>query len=681
MWGPLIQVALCIGVEHDPWLVALAVIICSVGAFSIVQMFECARGTSGVHRIGWAFLTAVASGATIWCTHFVAMLAFKPQVPVTLDPVLTILSLIVAVAGTFAGIGIAVRGERAIYGTIGGGIFGAAISAMHYAGMTAYRVDGIVSWDARFVLASVVFAVTLGGAAFTLLRSATAGRHRLAWSTALIILSIASLHFIAMTAMEITPLSLSETPLDKSELRALAAATALVGAVVITAGIFAALIDRQTRSEAMRDLAHMALNDSLTQLPNRAGLRKALASLLAEARARGNRVGFCAIDLDRFKDINDLHGHKAGDDVLIILSDRLKAALGDGQVLARPGGDEFVALTPFTDREQLAAFADAIHALIKAPVQIGQSEARIEASIGVAVYPDDAQDAETLANNAGLALYRAKNEATPGPCYYDPRLDEAIRDRRELVSDLRHAIERAELTVLYQVQTNIATGAVSGFEALLRWDHPARGPIAPSLFISLAEDNGVIVKLGEWVLRRACADAAQWDHQTKVAVNVSPLQLAHADLSNLIEQILVETGLPPQRLEIELTETAIMADRERALDVLRRIKALGIGVALDDFGTGYSSLQTLRAFPFDRIKLDRFFASELEGSPQSTAIIRAVLALGKSLSIPVLAEGVETAEQLDILLREGCDEVQGFLLGHPQPQASASQKPNIRDAA
>ena len=681
MWGPLIQVALCIGVEHDPWLVALAVVICSVGAFSIVQMFECARGTSGIHRTGWTFLTAVASGATIWCTHFVAMLAFKPHVPVTLDPVLTILSLIVAVAGTFAGIGIAVRGKRAINGAIGGGIFGAAISAMHYAGMTAYRVDGIVSWDVRFVLVSIVFAITLGGGAFTLLRSETAGGHRLAWGTGLIVASIASLHFIAMTAIDITPLSLSNTPLDESQLRALAAATALVGTVVIAAGIFAALIDRQTRSEAIRDLAQMALNDGLTQLPNRTGLRKVLASLLSEAKATGARVGLCTIDLDRFKDINDLHGHKAGDDVLVILSQRLKAALGDGQVLGRPGGDEFVALTPFTDREQLSAFAERIDALIRAPILIGQSEARLGAGIGIAVYPDDAQDAETLANNASLAMYRAKSEATPGPCYYDARLDEAIRDRRELASDLRHAIDRGELTVLYQVQTNIATGVVSGFEALLRWDHPARGPIAPSLFIPLAEENGLIVKLGEWVLRRACADAAQWDHQTKVAVNVSPLQLAHADLPSLIEQILAETGLPPHRLEIELTETAIMADRERALDVLRRIKALGIGVALDDFGTGYSSLQTLRAFPFDRIKLDRFFASELEGSAQSTAIIRAVLALGKSLSIPVLAEGVETREQLEILLREGCDEVQGFLLGHPQPQASASQKPNNRDAA
>ena len=201
----------------------------------------------------------------------------------------------------------------------------------------------------------------------------------------------------------------------------------------------------------------------------------------------------------------------------------------------------------------------------------------------------------------------------------------------------------------------------------MRWTHPERGAMPPAVFIPIAEENGLILTLGEWVLRRACSDAMTWDHESQVAVNVSALQLAHADLPRLFHQVMLDTGLPPRRLEIELTETAIMANRERALHVLRQIKAMGIGVALDDFGTGYSSLETLRAFPFDKIKLDRFFISELEGSPQATAIIRAVLALGKSLSIPVLAEGIETDEQLSVLIREGCDEVQGFLLGYPGP--------------
>ncbi|MDQ8757133.1 EAL domain-containing protein [Sphingosinicella sp. LHD-64] len=657
--------ALCIAVEHDPWLVALAVIICCAGAFAIVQMFERARSTPGAQRFAWAFLTSVAAGATIWCTHFVAMLAFEARAPVTLDPVLTIASLVVAVTGCFVGFATAAWGSKDIYGAVGGALFGLAISAMHYTGMAAYRVDGIVTWDKPYVVASVLCAMIFAGAALTALRPNKVARHRLALGTVLIVLAIASLHFVAMTAMNIAPLALDATPLRPEELRALALATALVGAIVIAAAVFAALIDRQTRSDARRDLTYMAFNDTLTGLPNRRGFQGELERRIEMARTTETQVGLCAIDLNRFKEINDLYGHKAGDDVLVLIAHRLRTALGPGDLVARLGGDEFIAVTRFSDRAHLTAFANRLSTIVKAPMSLGHFEARLGASIGVAVFPQDAEDAGTLANNADLAMYRAKTEGAPGPRYYNSQLDEAVRERRELANDLRHAIERNELEVHYHVQTRAATGAVTGYEALLRWTHPTKGPIAPSVFIAIAEEHGLILALGEWVLRRACADAIRWEHESKVAVNVSPLQLAHADLPQLFHQVMVETGLSPRRLEIELTESAIMADRERALFVLRQIKALGVGVALDDFGTGYSSLETLRVFPFDKIKLDRFFTAELEGSPQATAIIRAVLALGKSLAIPVLAEGVETRAQLDILLREGCDEVQGFLFGYP----------------
>ena len=272
-------------------------------------------------------------------------------------------------------------------------------------------------------------------------------------------------------------------------------------------------------------------------------------------------------------------------------------------------------------------------------------------------------------------MYRAKNLRSTGPCFYDAVHDEAVRDRRELANELRSAIDRDELEIHYQVQASVVTGAVTGYEALLRWTHPERGPVPPETFIAIAEENGLILSLGEWVLRRACADAASWDHEAKVAINVSPMQLAHAGLPQLFHQVMLDTGLPPRRLEVELTETAIMADRDRALHVLRQIKALGVGVALDDFGTGYSSLETLRAFPFDKIKIDRIFATELESSAEAAAIVRAVLALGKSLSIPVLAEGIETDHQLQVLLREGCDEAQGYLLGYPASGPVSGESP------
>jgi diguanylate cyclase (GGDEF)-like protein len=670
----LIDVALCIAVEHDPWLVALAVIICCAGAFAIVQMFERARSTPGTQRFAWAFLTSVAAGATIWCTHFVAMLAFEARAPVTLDPVLTIASLVVAVVGCFVGFATAAWGSKDIYGTVGGAFFGLAISAMHFTGMAAYRVDGIVTWEVPYVVASVLCAMVFAGAALTVLRPNKVARHRVALGTVLIVLAIASLHFVAMTAMNIAPLALDETPLRPEELRALALATALVGAIVIAAAVFAARIDRQTRSDAMRDLTYMAHNDTLTGLPNRRGFQAELGRRIEAARATGTKIGLCAIDLDRFKEVNDLHGHKAGDDVLVLIAHRLRGAMGPGDLVARLGGDEFIAVTRFAERTDLTAFAARLGTNVKAPISLGHFEARLGASIGVAVFPDDARDAETLANNADLAMYRAKTEGAQEPRYYNSELDEAVRERRELASDLRQAIERNALEVHYQVQTRAATGAVTGYEALVRWTHPTKGSIPPSLFIPIAEEHGLILALGEWVLRRACADAVRWEHESKVAVNVSPLQLAHAELPQLFHQVMVETGLPPRRLEIELTESAIMADRDRALFVLRQIKALGVGVALDDFGTGYSSLETLRVFPFDKIKLDRFFTAELAESPQATAIIRAVLALGKSLAIPVLAEGVETRAQLDILLREGCDEVQGFLFGRPASFDATARK-------
>ncbi len=662
----MIEVAMCITMDHNPWLVLIAVFLCCTGAFAIVQMFGRASATQGLQRFGWLFLTSVGAGATIWCTHFVAMLAFEARVPVTLDPVLTVVSLIVAIAGT--GIGFAVASSRggAVYPAVGGMIVGGAISAMHFTGMAAYRVDGIVAWRLPYVATALLCAVIFGGAALLVLRLATFGRYRVVLGTGLLVLAIASLHFVAMTAMRITPIRLTASPLDPRQMEALGLATALVGLVVIATGIFAALIDRTTRSDAMRRLHHMAMNDALTGLPNRICFQEELGRQLAITKNSGAKLAVIAMDLNRFKEINDVHGHKAGDEVLMLVAKRIGAQMGRYDTVARLGGDEFVVITRFWERVQLAAFVSRLRNAIEAPLSVDSFEARVGASIGVAAYPDDALDAETLTNNADLAMYRAKGEGALAPCFYDALLDEAIRERREIASDLRKAIEQRQLEVHYQVQTSVTTQEVTGYEALVRWTHPVRGPISPTVFIPIAEENGLILALGEWVMRHACADAMGWANETKVAVNVSPVQLAHADLPQLFHQILLDTGLPPQRLEIELTETAIMANRDHALHVLRQIKAFGIGVALDDFGTGYSSLETLRSFPFDKIKLDRQFVSELEDSPQAVAIVRAVLALGKSLSIPVLAEGIETERQLIVLRREGCDEVQGYLLGEPQ---------------
>jgi diguanylate cyclase (GGDEF)-like protein len=460
----------------------------------------------------------------------------------------------------------------------------------------------------------------------------------------------------------------------------MALAIALAGLIVMTAGGFAFVLDRRSQKETMRRLAHLAMTDQVTGLPNRAAFKERLARGLERAGAVGARAAVIAIDLDRFKEVNDTHGHGAGDAALREIGQRLAAAVGANACLARVGGDEFAALLPFRTRSGLDTVLARLEAAAAAPVPLddgagGEIALTLGASFGIACFPEDGSDAEQLTNNADLALYRAKAQPFAAHCFYDPSMDAAAREKRSLAAALREALASgAGLMLHYQLQASVAKAEITGYEALLRWQHPARGMIPPAVFIPLAEEMGLIPALGAWVLRRACSEAAAWPHPWRVAVNISPLQLADASLPGLVAEVLAESGLAPDRLEIELTETAIVEDQERALAILRAIKALGVGVALDDFGTGYSSLKTLRSFPFDKIKLDRFFMAEIETSAEAKAVVRSVLALGKSLSIPVLAEGVERPEQLAILMEEGCDEAQGFLLGRPSPDVSAGPR-------
>jgi diguanylate cyclase len=353
--------------------------------------------------------------------------------------------------------------------------------------------------------------------------------------------------------------------------------------------------------------------------------------------------------------------------VLRIIAARMSKVLRPGEFVARVGGDEFVGVRRYAEPEELGNFLERLEGATSRPVQYDDWEVTPGASIGVAVYPDNAADLDTLQNNADLAMYRSKADAQHATCFYEPAMDELVRARRALVAALRDAVVQERLQVYYQVQTSLTTGEIVGYEALLRWEHPEQGFIPPSQFIPLAEENGLIHALGKWVLYEACKQAASWNPPYRVAVNLSAAQLSSGDLPRIVADALRDTGLSPDRLELELTESVIFAERESALMTLQQIKALGVSIALDDFGTGYSSLGTLQSFAFDRIKLDRSFVCKLASSTQAKAIIRAVLALGKSLNVPVLAEGIETHEQLLPLIEERCDEVQGFLFGRPTP--------------
>ena len=650
--------------EHNIWLVLVAALMCVTGAGVTMRLVRRAARSTGPNRFGWQFLIAVCAGSSIWTTHFIAMLGYRPGAPATFDPVLTIMSLLLAMAGTGAGFAVVNAGGRAAALT-GGGLVGLAIVAMHYTGMFAYRVDGPVAWSEPYVLASIGLAIAFAVASAAALRWDSGARRHCA--TGLLVLAIVSMHFTGTAAFEVVPMPGIEVGIDSAAFRAMALAIALVGLVVVGTGLSSYLIDHETRADSDEQLRQMALHDTLTGLPNRTNLNAYLDRLLQSHRPGGPQIAVLVIDLDHFKEINDIWGHAAGDLALRAVADRLRNFAGDHGYVARFGGDEFCAVLMFEGDGELQSAVERLEDLLFRPLRLNDIEAAAGASIGVAVHPRDGNDRETLMRNADLAMYRAKTEEGANVCFYDTGMGEAVRERRMLVNDLRQAIANDELDVHYQVQTSVSTGGIQGYEALLRWRHPERGPISPGVFIPLAEANGLILPLGEWVLRRSCRDAAQWAPGYKVAVNLSSVQLSHANLPELVERILRESGLPPERLELELTETAVARDKTRSLRFIQEIKALGVTVALDDFGTGYSSLDTLRTFPFDKIKLDRSFVGDLGNDRRARAIIRAVLALARSLGIPVLAEGIETPQQLALLRSESCDEVQGFLLGRPVP--------------
>ena len=764
----------CVAYAHDLRLVGLAALVCVLASFAAINLLRHARKSHGQMRGLWLAVSAISTGFGIWATHFIAMLAFTPGIPSGYNIVLTILSLVAAILLTGAGLAVSLTQNGRHGPWIGGAIVAGGIAAMHYTGMAAFEVAGIVLWDPVLVAASIVLGAAIGAVALPVGLHGNNEKWKIGGAV-LLTLAICSHHFTAMAAvsiipdptMEISPSALpagwlavavaiasfgiialalagvvldirdhrrSEREVDRmrdlanasvegllvcdgevivsvntsfARLTGLSSAN-LVGArlescfpdqvartellsrsnqtvetelrhldgsttpveLILRPIVFAgrphqvvAVRDLQARKNAEQHIYFLAHHDALTSLPNRSHFNARIDQEIA-ALTSGRSLAVLCLDLDRFKEINDLFGHSAGDQVLQTVASRITAVLGERQMIARLGGDEFAILMPDVANPAAASrlaetILEALHTSDDTP------DTHVSTSIGIALCPEDATDRQVLLTYADTALYRAKTEGRNTYRFFEARMGAEVRERRMLEHDLRHAIARDELRLVYQPQQEIQSGKVIGFEALLRWKHPTRGEISPAVFIPIAEETGAILQIGDWVLKTACREAATWTQPLKIAVNVSAVQLHNAKFVQELHQILLEFGLPARRLEIEITETALVRDFNRTLGMLRQIKALGIRIAMDDFGTGYSSLSTLRAFPFDRIKIDGSFIKSVNSNGQAATIVRAVLGLGRGLGLPVLAEGVETDAELQFLHDELCDEVQGYLLGRP----------------
>ena len=657
-------------------------------------------------------------GMGVASMHYTGMTAFVTQGQLVWEHATVGASVLLGVAGSTAALIFAGRARSMSKQLIGGGILTLGVSALHFTGMGAITIapdtsvvvpEQLLSGGVlTLAVTSITGLIILGGLGAVAIESQTTrsalerirrmanaayegivvvqdGRINDA-NAAFCELVGAPLHEITGKPLFGAILTFNGGEASREGVRREGVLQPIEGGREIPVEVFSRLMDDGARTEtsgltvlAVRDLRerrsaeekirYLAEHDGLTGLPNRNSLQARLAGAIERVEASGETLSVICIDLDHFKEANDQHGHLAGDALLVETARRLQDSISAPSFAARLGGDEFI-VVQVAGGDQPTAAAELSGRLLDAlanPVMFEGQDLAMGASLGVSLFPDDGRTAESLMANADMALYRAKEGGRGIYRFFKREMDESIRERRSLARDLKQGIADGELVVFYQPLARASDGEVCGFEALVRWRHPTRGMIPPLDFIPVAEENGLIAPLGEWVLRRACADAASWERPLRIAVNLSPLQLNNPALPTLVHEVLISTGLSPHRLELEITESALFKDYQRALDNLRRLKALGVRIAMDDFGTGFSSLSTLQSFPFDKIKIDKSFVENIHRHDRATVIVRAVLGLGRSLEIPVVAEGVETQEQINFLRGEDCAELQGYAIGRPGP--------------
>ncbi len=673
---------------YNPWLVIASVLIAMLASYTALDMAERVTESEGQSSRWWWFAGgSIAMGIGIWSMHFVGMLAFSLPVPMAYDPWITALSLAFAIALSAFAIWRVCFAAMTVVRLAGGAVLmGSGVCAMHYTGMAAMRMNPPIQYDPALFAASVAIAVAASGAALWIaFRLRKNGKY--VWlmrSGAAVVmgLAIAGMHYTGMAAARFPMGSVCTMNHSGAAGTSWMAPVLIVFTLAVLAiALITSVLDFRMESRtavlasslatANQKLQFMALHDSLTKLPNRLLLEDRLDHKMDAVRLEGGRFAVLFVDLDGFKQVNDAFGHHVGDLLLVEVAQRIRATIPASDATARVGGDEFVLATDARTPQDAANLAEMLLGVLRDPIPAADNLCIVSASIGIAFYEGGDIDRETLLKNADAAMYHAKAMGRNTYCFFDDSMNADVQKQMKTLHDLRQALDRGELVLHYQPKLNTRTGTILGVEALMRWNHPERGMLLPGEFIPLAERIGLIVPMGEWAVDEACRQMSQWCMQAHchwtVAVNLSPVQFNHPGLVQSIRRSLQKYALDPRHLVLEITETTAMHNPEASLAILNDLQAMGVKISIDDFGTGYSSLMYLKRLPASELKIDRAFVRDLARDTEDAAIISAIVALGQTLGLAIVAEGVENQEQLAFLSDLGCNSLQGYLIGRPVP--------------
>ncbi|HWV07453.1 putative bifunctional diguanylate cyclase/phosphodiesterase [Ralstonia sp.] len=677
--------------SYNPLLVLLSLFVAILASYTALDMAGRVVTAHGRAALSWLIGGASAMGLGIWSMHFVGMLALNLPIPVGYDVGITLTSLAIGIGASMFALWLVSRRElpwpRLASGAL---LMGAGVAGMHYTGMAALRMNPGIQYDpARFAL-SIVIAVLASGVAlwiaFRLRRQSRRVRALRAGSAVVMGVAIVGMHYMGMSAASFPFGSVCGAAHTGASAEWLALVIIIVTLAVLAIALIISVLDLRMEARtallanslaaANKELAYLALHDNLTKLSNRVLLEDRLTQAIRTAEREKRRFALMFMDLDGFKAVNDVYGHHVGDLLLIDVAQRISARVRQQDTAARVGGDEFVVLAYVDDPEDAGTLADALLEVVREPFMAGGHELRVSTSIGIAIYPGNGGNQHDLLTNADAAMYHAKGLGRNAYSFFEPSMNADVHHQLQLVQDLRRAVERHELVLHYQPKFNAPNGPIMGVEALVRWQHPQRGLVPADEFIPLAEKTGLIVPLGTWVLDEACRQMAQWHREGRtgwtVAVNLSALQFGHAALIDTVRDTLERHALDPRSLTLEITESTAMRDVDASLQILQQLDAMGVGISIDDFGTGYSSLLYLKRLPASELKIDRGFVRDLAHDTEDAAIVSAIVALGQTLNLRIVAEGVETAEQQAFLTRLGCHSLQGYLLGRPMTAESLS---------